>query len=1133
MERRKDFFNNDEKEHVEMKKVLAMILALLCGSAFAETAMPAPAQENQFALENIQELNGGNAKAYFQNDQLTFLEGACTAEPVKTTEAAAEVIASVNALLGCDENTHFEPWRILNDSFGNVYYVYQQTYADAVVLGGAVKVITDKDGNMLGLTSSVAAELPDKEELEMPVTAEQAEELVLRHEAEGNRPQPEIMAGMTQKIVLPVERELDIEADDVYTRFVWAVYTTNPSISVAAGSALPYLAHYVTLSGEYLYSLPTILPGDIVAQAGYDANYVFQFMEPADYTGYVDMEDGSEQEITVVLMCDTRTGMYYLGNIERKIIVADCWEFLYNGGSVKLEYSPDNLEWDQTGLKSLYNYCRAYDYYKAIGWEGADGEGTPIIILKDFCDQYHTPIDNAAYACKAYGWQCFLSSGINTYSEALDVIAHEFTHCVTGSVMTYNPYLNDFGAINEAVSDIQGNLCEMFYGATEDATWKIGEGSGSALRSMSDPHRYGQPEYSWDIYYKDNVNTPTDINDRGGVHTNSSLLNNVAYRLCADGGMTLEEARAFWFAVDCAMVPGTDYPQLRELLPWVLKNAGLDTYQAALKDAIAATRLGDDTVEALSENQALLTLNLPDTEIFNDGNWRLSVNSLNLNLLGEKVTDFLDKVNSGSLADYPRKLQELLTTPEPTPAPTPGPKKSIWEKVRDGIEKLLKKDTAEEETEKLDFASPEFDEVRDWLVKELQQVYFSDSASAGQDGHTIRMMAQPGRAVPCLMYMETEPGTMNLRQMNIVLYVNSRWVDMTQWLEILNDTGDDAGAAAKVNEFLNSDLFKEVVDSFLSGKGWQGLLEMFTLDIKGGEPYEIPNAGLENVDFTWNMAAKMKLTEEQTVENKKSRPKLPTAGELIEEMVVNYGAYGEEAEAQNDRLMMKLAAIDPVAAAKWESILRLWASVNNDLRVNIDALPDGLPDTDELCLVALGFQLNPDGTMKDELVERLRVLKKNAEKYPNALIVCTGGGTAAENENATEAGKMAEWLIQNGIDEKRIVVEDKSLTTAQNAIYTYDILTEKYPQVKQLAIVSSDYHIATGALLFGAEATLRADKAGTEKMKVVSNAAYAAPSGALSAMFQAGALIELSGDVVTAFEIYYDTYTIHELPPIK
>ena len=128
---------------------------------------------------------------------------------------------------------------------------------------------------------------------------------------------------------------------------------------------------------------------------------------------------------------------------------------------------------------------------------------------------------------------------------------------------------------------------------------------------------------------------------------------------------------------------------------------------------------------------------------------------------------------------------------------------------------------------------------------------------------------------------------------------------------------------------------------------------------------------------------------------------------------------------------------------------------------------------------------------------------------------------------------MAKWLEKQGIDKKRIIIEDNSITTAQNAIFTYDILTSLYPSVKKLAIVSSDYHIATGELLFKAEAILRAGVAGGEKLEVVSNAAWKAPSGTLSAMFQAGALIELSGDVKTAFEIYYDNYDIHELPPLK
>ena len=254
--------------------------------------------------------------------------------------------------------------------------------------------------------------------------------------------------------------------------------------------------------------------------------------------------------------------------------------------------------------------------------------------------------------------------------------------------------------------------------------------------------------------------------------------------------------------------------------------------------------------------------------------------------------------------------------------------------------------------------------------------------------------------------------------------------------------------------------------------------------------------------------------------------------EIIEELAVDYGSYGEEAEERIAYLLKELRAVDADAADRWDKIMGLWKTVNTDLTIHENQLPDGLSDTDELCLVVLGFQLEPDGTMRRELIERLGVALRCAEKYPNALIVCTGGGTAAENEAATEAGKMAEWLAENAVAKERIIVEDKSVTTAQNAIFTYDILTERYPQVKQLVIVSSDYHIATGTLLFEAEAILRAEKAGGEAMEVVSNAAWKAPSGSLSPMFQAGALIELSGDVDTAFEIYYDTYDIHELPPL-
>ena len=241
---------------------------------------------------------------------------------------------------------------------------------------------------------------------------------------------------------------------------------------------------------------------------------------------------------------------------------------------------------------------------------------------------------------------------------------------------------------------------------------------------------------------------------------------------------------------------------------------------------------------------------------------------------------------------------------------------------------------------------------------------------------------------------------------------------------------------------------------------------------------------------------------------------------LIERIVAGYWAYG----ARDERALAELSAADPALADQWTRILDCWEA---PVTVNAE-LPDGLPEDDTLCLAALGFQLNPDGTMREELIERLKVLRAASEKYPNAVIVCTGGGTAADAPAVTEAGRMADWLEADGVQSSRILVEDRSLTTAQNAMYTLELLEKQRPQVRQIAIISSSYHIATGTLLFDAEAVLR-----SRPVTVVSNASWLAPNSTPNVRLQAGALIELSGDVETAHKIYGGAYDIHQLPIIE
>jgi len=188
----------------------------------------------------------------------------------------------------------------------------------------------------------------------------------------------------------------------------------------------------------------------------------------------------------------------------------------------------------------------------------------------------------------------------------------------------------------------------------------------------------------------------------------------------------------------------------------------------------------------------------------------------------------------------------------------------------------------------------------------------------------------------------------------------------------------------------------------------------------------------------------------------------------------------------------ELAKLDSDAAARWEMIVDYWNKANEKGFVGGSMLPDGLPDDDSLCIVVLGYQLNTDGSMRDELIGRLETALSNLEKYPNAYVIVTGGGTASGNPSATEADCMADWLIDNGIDSNRIIIENRSKTTVENAVFSYKIMTSEYPCISDVAIITSDYHISLGCVLFNAE-FLMDTSADTDNMKIVANASYDCP----------------------------------------
>lgn len=201
-------------------------------------------------------------------------------------------------------------------------------------------------------------------------------------------------------------------------------------------------------------------------------------------------------------------------------------------------------------------------------------------------------------------------------------------------------------------------------------------------------------------------------------------------------------------------------------------------------------------------------------------------------------------------------------------------------------------------------------------------------------------------------------------------------------------------------------------------------------------------------------------------------------------MIQYYLAYEEKADGEIEVFLDNIE--DPWLREMWRGIMDSWEFHNYHMPVHQGILPDGLPEDDSLCIVIMGFGLNQNGSMKQELIDRLTVGLSSAQKYPNAYVAVTGGQTSGVR-GVTEAGQMARWLSANGISSDRLIIENNALSTTENAINVHKILMENYPQVTSLAVVTSDYHIRQSCTMFTTVNHNAMATAGARQLELVGN----------------------------------------------
>jgi uncharacterized SAM-binding protein YcdF (DUF218 family) len=102
----------------------------------------------------------------------------------------------------------------------------------------------------------------------------------------------------------------------------------------------------------------------------------------------------------------------------------------------------------------------------------------------------------------------------------------------------------------------------------------------------------------------------------------------------------------------------------------------------------------------------------------------------------------------------------------------------------------------------------------------------------------------------------------------------------------------------------------------------------------------------------------------------------------------------------------------------------------------------------------------------NEAAERMTAVAELARRFPDARIVFTGGSGRIIYDGAPEADLAARLFESFGIAKQRILLEDKSRDTDENARYTRDLVQPK-PSERWL-IVTSAHHMPRSVGVFRA-----------------------------------------------------------------
>lgn len=147
-------------------------------------------------------------------------------------------------------------------------------------------------------------------------------------------------------------------------------------------------------------------------------------------------------------------------------------------------------------------------------------------------------------------------------------------------------------------------------------------------------------------------------------------------------------------------------------------------------------------------------------------------------------------------------------------------------------------------------------------------------------------------------------------------------------------------------------------------------------------------------------------------------------------------------------------------------------------------------------LIILGCKVTAEGLtpLLRQRVDRAldfyrRQEQRNQKRRKKKELILIPSGGKGPDESRAEAEAMAEYLLQQGIPESRMLIENQSVNTFENMIYSKQLMDDRKSRYKCL-FCTSDYHVFRAGLLSRKAGIRRCSGIGSHTVKYFSYNAF-------------------------------------------